>query len=145
MKESEIEDVVKFETYKKLYKYLGGWKILVPFVIAVSLFNVIEYQKSLAVNKWAHLQASEQLSSYNDYVWFILSFCAGSSFFLALEMQITAEMNLQTSKQIFNGMLDNVMNAPINLYFDVTPIGVLQQRFGKDLKMIDKRLYDRAL
>lgn len=43
MKESEIEDVVKFETYKKLYKYLGGWKILVPFVIAVSLFNVIEY------------------------------------------------------------------------------------------------------
>jgi hypothetical protein len=41
-------------------------------------------------------------------------------------MQITAEMNLQTSKQIFNGMLDNVMNAPINLYFDVTPIGVLQ-------------------
>jgi hypothetical protein len=59
MKESEIEDVVKFETYKKLYKYLGGWKLLVPFVIAVSLFNVIEYQKSLAVNKWAHLQASE--------------------------------------------------------------------------------------
>ena len=37
------------------------------------------------------------------------------------------------------------MNAPINLYYDVTPIGTIQSRFGKDLKNIDKRLYDRGM
>lgn len=53
-------------------------------------------------------------------------------------------MNLQTSKKIFDNMLERIMNAPINLYYDVTPIGTIQARFGKDLKNIDKRLYDRG-
>ena len=66
-------------------------------------------------------------------------------FFLTLKMQLIAEMNLQTSKKIFDNMLERIMNAPINLYYDVTPIGTIQARFGKDLKNIDKRLYDRGM
>ena len=54
-------------------------------------------------------------------------------------------MNLQTSKKIFDNMLERIMNAPINLFYDVTPIGTIQARFGKDLKNIDKRLYDRGM
>lgn len=38
---------------------------------------------------------------------------------------------------IHQDMLDYVMNAPINLYFDVTPIGRILNKFSKDLEVAD--------
>ena len=34
-------------------------------------------------------------------------------------------------------MIDKIMNAPINLYFDTTPIGRILNRFSKDLSVLD--------
>jgi len=39
---------------------------------------------------------------------------------------------LSFTKQIHEDMLSKVLNAPINLYFDVTPIGRILNRFSKD-------------
>jgi hypothetical protein len=35
-------------------------------------------------------------------------------------------------------MLSKVFNAPINLYFDVTPIGRILNKFSKDLTGIER-------
>jgi len=35
-------------------------------------------------------------------------------------------------------MLYRVLNAPINLYFDVTPIGRILNKFSKDLSGIER-------
>lgn len=37
-------------------------------------------------------------------------------------------------------MLVRVMNAPINLYFDVTPIGRILNRFSKDLSVMEQQI-----
>ena len=37
-----------------------------------------------------------------------------------------------------NDMLKKVFNAPINLYFDVTPIGRILNKFSKDLTGIER-------
>lgn len=37
-------------------------------------------------------------------------------------------------------MINKVLNAPINLFFDVTPIGRILNRFSKDLFVIDCHL-----
>ena len=34
-------------------------------------------------------------------------------------------------------MMNRILNAPINLYFDVTPIGQILNRFSKDLMIMD--------
>ena len=34
-------------------------------------------------------------------------------------------------------MIETVLKAPINLYFDVTPIGRIMNRFSKDLSQIE--------
>ena len=34
-------------------------------------------------------------------------------------------------------MVDRILNAPINLYFDKTPIGRILNRFSKDLNVLD--------
>ena len=37
-------------------------------------------------------------------------------------------------------MLAKVLRAPINLFYDVTPIGKILNRFSKDLQVMDQQL-----
>jgi ATP-binding cassette subfamily C (CFTR/MRP) protein 1 len=37
-------------------------------------------------------------------------------------------------------MIKRVLNAPINLYFDVTPIGRILNKFSKDLQSVEEDL-----
>ena len=34
-------------------------------------------------------------------------------------------------------MIETVINAPINLYYDITPIGQIVNKFSKDLVIVD--------
>ena len=42
------------------------------------------------------------------------------------------------TKKLHSDMLAKVFNAPINLYFDVTPIGRILNKFSKDLSGIER-------
>lgn len=46
-------------------------------------------------------------------------------------------MGLRTSRILHKKMIKAVLMAPINLYYDVTPTGVVLNRFSKDLSAID--------
>jgi hypothetical protein len=48
--EEEVEEQVEWSTYLRLYTYLGGWKVLIPFTVAVSVFTRVEHTKQLAIN-----------------------------------------------------------------------------------------------
>lgn len=50
---------------------------------------------------------------------------------------------LRGAKAQHNIMIERVMAAPINLFFDVTPIGKILNRFSRDLQMLDENInYD---
>lgn len=53
-------------------------------------------------------------------------------------------ISMETSRKFFIMMLDRVMHAPINLYFDVTPIGRIQKKFGADMDSIEGGFYNMA-
>jgi len=52
------------------------------------------------------------------------------------------EMKARASLKFFTEMLDRVMTAPINLYFDVTPVGQIQSKFTKDLGAVEGEFYN---
>ena len=41
------------------------------------------------------------------------------------------------TKRLHEEMVDRILNAPINLYFDKTPIGRILNKFSKDLNVLD--------
>jgi ABC-type multidrug transport system fused ATPase/permease subunit len=41
------------------------------------------------------------------------------------------------TRRLHKEMIKKVMNAPINLYFDVTPVGRILNRFTKDLSVAE--------
>lgn len=47
----------------------------------------------------------------------------------------------QMGGDIHKSLLTKVMNAPINLFFDVTPVGKVFQRFSEDLHVMDGAIF----
>jgi ABC-type multidrug transport system fused ATPase/permease subunit len=43
----------------------------------------------------------------------------------------------RAAKILHSQMINKLMKAPINLYFDVTPIGRILNKFSKDLNAIE--------
>lgn len=42
-------------------------------------------------------------------------------------------------------ILERIMKAPINLYYDLTPVGRIQKKFGGDLDCIEHRFFGHLL
>jgi len=49
--------------------------------------------------------------------------------------------SIELSKRLHFEMLLSVFNAPINLYFDVTPTGRVLNRFSKDMDQVDNYVF----
>ena len=63
-----------------------------------------------------------------------------SVFFLTLRFIMLLFANMKVGRWLHSDMLNKVMNAPINLFFDVTPIGKILNRFSKDISCVDTEL-----
>lgn len=47
---------------------------------------------------------------------------------------------IDATKKIHQEMIEKVLEAPVNLYFDVTPIGQILNRFSKDLSQLESQM-----
>jgi ABC-type multidrug transport system fused ATPase/permease subunit len=54
-----------------------------------------------------------------------------------LRSMIVTCMTYTAGKKVHREMLEHVLNAPINLYFDVTPTGQIVNRFSKDVGTVE--------
>lgn len=44
----------------------------------------------------------------------------------------------QTLMQVHNDVLKSILNAPVNLFFDVTPNGSIMSRFSEDMGVVEE-------
>jgi len=65
-----------------------------------------------------------------------------SAALIMVKIHLKMEMKARASLKFFTEMLDRVMTAPINLYFDVTPVGQIQSKFTKDLGAVEGEFYN---
>ena len=47
----------------------------------------------------------------------------------------------EMGRNIHQSLLSKVMNAPINLFFDVTPVGKIFQRFSEDIHVFNGAIF----
>jgi ABC-type multidrug transport system fused ATPase/permease subunit len=59
------------------------------------------------------------------------------SFFVFCRVFTLQYYSWHGNKKLHEDMIEKVLNAPINLYFDITPIGRILNRFSKDLTVIE--------
>ena len=65
----------------------------------------------------------------------------GMGLFIFLRVIVIILAQLKVSKNMHNRLIARVFQAPVNLFFDVTPIGKILNRFSKDLSIIDEEIF----
>jgi ABC-type multidrug transport system fused ATPase/permease subunit len=68
-----------------------------------------------------------------------LSYAAGigGSITIGFRVYLFLSQNWVATRQLHSDMIGKVLEAPVNLYFDVTPVGRILNKFSKDLNQIE--------
>ncbi|CAM9196721.1 unnamed protein product, partial [Ectocarpus fasciculatus] len=137
---------VSMFTYKRYFQaslaggfWSNGWVVIALIVVSFAIGQTFRVYCDIWVGTWA-LDDPDNTTAFYQTVYaglmlgIILSVVVRSKYFM--------KQCLEASRALHNGLLKNVLAAPINTYFDVTPIGRILNRFSKDLDQIDSQLPD---
>ncbi|KAF1329536.1 Abc transporter c family member 2, partial [Globisporangium splendens] len=143
--EDRVKGKVSGDTYMAYFDETGFNGVLVVIVISFAYAS----SQSLKIlvdwwqGHWAKNMARDGVDpSYSGltfgmwYLGFIL-ICAVMTFARGFLMM---ESCVRSSKNLHDELFRRVLNAPVNRYFDVTPVGRILNRFSNDLDQVDSNL-----
>ena len=121
------------KVYKAIIEYSGGYfQMILVFLFAIILqFTII--QGNIYLTHWSNNSDSNNLDDniYHFMVYTLFSICCIFSLFL--KEFLISKMNYNISDNFHKVMLQNIIDAPINLYHDITPFGQIMNKFTIDL------------
>lgn len=128
--------------YQKIFANMGGFLLQAPFLISIAVYTYFENQRERTLKNWANKSAKSQQTQFNNQVFALFGLTLACACLIVVKIKLKVDMKTRASRLYFSEILDKVLAAPINLYFDVTPIGQIQTRFTKDLNAVEGPLYN---
>lgn len=130
--ENKEEIIINWAVYRHyIFEYIGGCCFLTITNFAMILFTMAGIASDYVIGDWA--QQTDQQSKVVLYSGLSLSFAILTSTAIAFRASVTFWFSLKGDKKLHNSMMKKVVSAPINLFFDITPIGRLINKFSTDL------------
>ena len=143
--ESKEEIKVSWRVYVKFFTYTK-WTILALVVVFLS-----EYAKKQSnmvfdyyIIKWVKL-VSESFKNDTGLLTKVIVYKLLSAFTTVIHPLFETIFTLTISVKLFRDMLECLMYAPVNRYFDVTPSGTILNRFSNDIQTVEAKLTDLML
>ena len=133
VEEKMSTDKISSNVYKAIIEYSGGYfQIILVLIFAIIWqFTIIEGNIYLA--NWSE-KSDKNDDDENIYHFMIYTlFGIACIFSLFLKDFLISKMNFNLSKNFHDVMLQNIIDAPINLYHDITPFGQIMNKFTIDL------------
>ncbi|CAO4382850.1 unnamed protein product [Caenorhabditis nigoni] len=135
---------VKFEIYMSYFRAIGMLIALVFFLVYVAS-SVLGVFSNLYLARWSddakRIALAGNVSASETYVrlgvYAMLGM--GQAISVCMASVIMALGMVRASRLLHGGLLHNMMRSPM-AFFDVTPLGRILNRFGKDVDVIDSRL-----
>lgn len=136
---------------------LTGFLIVATIMIFYIFVFLARWAAELEVGVWAHgvetafatsktlkdLPEQDQSRIDLHFRWFII--LIGAMIFFCIFVQVSIVKSVtKSSKRIFENALAGVLRASVPNFFDVTPVGRIANRLGKDIHVIDLTLTDSA-
>ncbi len=121
--------------YMKYFKMGGGLCFIISAVILVGM-----WVGGKAFNDYWMGYISkqpDQLSSMGYYFSVMAAIVVLTGVMVVGRVYIFTRASLNVSKRIHMQAVERVLRAPLNLFFDKTPTGRIQNRFSKDQSNVD--------
>jgi ABC-type multidrug transport system fused ATPase/permease subunit len=147
-KEDRVKGRVKGNTYKTYFEETGFGAATVLLVITLgytasqSMRVLVDWWQAY----WAkHIQRASMSDSDSTYdaSWFAAwyyGFIVICAVVTVSRSVMVMRLLLRSSTNLHNELFRRVLNAPVNSYFDVTPVGRILNRFSNDLDQMDSVL-----
>ncbi|EQC32274.1 hypothetical protein SDRG_10022 [Saprolegnia diclina VS20] len=122
--------------------YLGATGVNGRLVLTLLLLSYALAQAALAMLDWfmgfwsTHAAFEDRLSSawiYLGMTFVAILLVLGRSFYVL-------SIVLKSSKSLHQRLFTKVLGAPVNTFFDLTPVGRILNRFSSDLDQVDSQL-----
>ncbi|ULT79401.1 hypothetical protein L5515_016086 [Caenorhabditis briggsae] len=135
---------VKFEIYMSYFRAIGMLIALVFFLVYVAS-SVLGVFSNLYLARWSddakRIALAGNVSARETYVrlgvYAMLGM--GQAISVCMASVIMALGMVRASRLLHGGLLHNMMRSPM-AFFDVTPLGRILNRFGKDIEAVDQTL-----
>ncbi|VDL80145.1 unnamed protein product [Nippostrongylus brasiliensis] len=143
-KEAVETGKVKWSVYLTYIRAIGLF-IATLFIVVYIFSSVLGVASNLWLAKWSDdaemIQATSNGSSYetNMRLAVYAALGVGQALFVCAASIIMALGMVGASRLLHEGILKNILHSPM-IFFDVTPLGRILNRFGKDVEAIDTTL-----
>jgi ABC-type multidrug transport system fused ATPase/permease subunit len=135
--ENEEKIAISFSTYKQWFGKYYGFSFILLTNCSMFLFTFSRITNDYILGVWAYNENGDQYSR----CWWYSAMCFIFTFLVALGIYLRSACcqlyTLRAGRIIHEEMVDRVLHAPVNLYFDVTPIGRILNKFSKDLNGLE--------
>jgi ABC-type multidrug transport system fused ATPase/permease subunit len=122
------------------------WEGYITVVVVVILFTIGQATRVFC-DMWVGLWASNADKTHPDHstsffiLWYIILVVVTAMFVFGRAQYFVLSC-IRASRSLHHTLLDRLLGAPVNTYFDVTPVGRILNRFSKDLDAMDSMLPD---
>lgn len=130
------------ETWSKLYKMIGGSVTLGVMALTVTLFKYFEVYKQSITQEWSDASPEVQSAEYASYMKRIAGIGMLGLILHKIKDIIFQKVKRSIGRDVHKVTLRRVLLAPVNTFFDVTPLGKIVQIFMSDLNVFYGQVLD---
>ncbi|CAG9314353.1 unnamed protein product [Blepharisma stoltei] len=125
---------VDWKVIMDYFKFSGGFAALTLSLLMMLLYTIAKMSGDIILKQW-----SDNPDDIRFYLPIYLSLRVGGNIFIFFRaFFILAVLGINASRYIHTKLIEVFVRAPVNLFYDVTPIGRLLNRLSKDLNAIDE-------
>ena len=130
--ELDSKDKISFSNLLSLIKYSGGFSYVVRILSVNILWKAFEVYSDYYLSSWSsipNISSSENNTKLSIYT----SITSCGIICLLFRQKFMREAYLQCYIQVHDLLIDKLLQAPVNLFHDITPRGNIITRLSKDL------------
>lgn len=138
--ENEEESNVEWKLYVTYFLYNKvSLALFIFFIFALAVAQASSVAFDVYLLKWIQYASDVRESNTKLFV-LIIVFSLIFMLFLVVSTYLIFKFSIILSKNLFKDMNKSIFNAPINMYFDRNPTGLILNRFSKDINRVDNAM-----
>ena len=133
VEESQESVNASASTYKRIYEMMGGAKTVVCMAVIQLMLKYWGMYSSEKQIQFADTDPQTQSDEYSRFMKQVFAIAALNIFFHQVKEYWLFSQKRSISHGIVSKTMKSIFAAPVNLFFDVTPIGKILQIFNEDM------------
>ena len=138
--EDEEIGEVNIKVYKEYFRLMGGNIFGISIVLIMLLWQVNKGGSDLWLAYWSSKSENNNTNDNDNNKWlfFIIYSLLGTAsvVFIFFRIFLLGHGTLRMGRTLHLNMINSLIEAPINLYHEITPRGQLHNRLTKDLESV---------